>query len=97
MIANEWLDNVPCELVELDEDGVPRYLPADLSLGDVVEGNDLRGWRSSGGRREPGDRAEIGLTRDRAWAEVLEPVADGAVAVAIDYGHVRADRPPTGH
>jgi SAM-dependent MidA family methyltransferase len=41
VIANEWLDNVPCELAELDEHGTPRYLLADLSLGEVVEGNDL--------------------------------------------------------
>lgn len=95
VIANEWLDNVPCEVVELDGDGVPRYLLADLSLGDVVSGNDLAWLHEWWPLAEPGDRAEIGLTRDEAWADVLRRLDDG-VAVAIDYGHVRAARPPYG-
>ena len=41
VIANEWLDNVPCEIAELDSSLVPRYVLADSSLGDVVAGNDL--------------------------------------------------------
>jgi SAM-dependent MidA family methyltransferase len=96
VIANEWLDNVPCDVAELDEDGVPRYLLADLSLGEVVSGNDLRWLEEWWPLREPGDRAEIGTTRDLAWASVVERLADGGVAVAIDYGHVRAGRPPYG-
>jgi len=95
-IANEWLDNVPCDVAELDEDGVPRYLLADLSLGEVVSGNDLRWLEEWWPLREPGDRAEIGRARDLAWASVVERLADGGVAVAIDYGHVRAGRPPYG-
>jgi len=96
VIANEWLDNVPCDVAELDEDGVPRYLLADLSLGEVVAGNDLRWLEEWWPLREPGDRAEIGRARDLAWASVVERLADGGVAVAIDYGHVRAGRPPYG-
>jgi SAM-dependent MidA family methyltransferase len=95
-VANEWLDNVPCEIAELDEDGVPRYLLADLSLGDVVSGNDLRWLQEWWPLREPGDRAEIGRSRDLAWASVVERLAEGGMAVAIDYGHVRAGRPPYG-
>jgi SAM-dependent MidA family methyltransferase len=95
VIANEWLDNIPCELVEWDEHGVPRYLSADLTPGDVVDGNDLE-WLQRWWPGEPGDRAEIGRTRDEAWAAVVDRLAEGAVAVAIDYGHVLADRPPYG-
>jgi SAM-dependent MidA family methyltransferase len=95
VIANEWLDNIPCELVEWDEHGVPRYLSAGLSPGDVVDGNDLE-WLQRWWPGEPGDRAEIGRTRDEAWAAVVDRLAEGAVAVAIDYGHVLADRPPYG-
>ncbi|QNE19309.1 hypothetical protein F1D05_17030 [Kribbella qitaiheensis] len=95
VVANEWLDNLPCELAELDDEGTPRYLLADLSLGEVVEGNDL-GWLSAWWPlREPGDRAEIGLARDLAWAEVVRRL-DGGVALAIDYGHLRTGRPPYG-
>jgi SAM-dependent MidA family methyltransferase len=95
VIANEWLDNVPCELAELDADGLPRYLLTDLSLGDVVEGNDLEWLEKWWPLAEPGDRAEIGITRDDAWAEVVGRLDEG-VAIAIDYGHLRAGRPPYG-
>lgn len=95
VIANEWLDNVPCEVVELDPAGSVRYLLADQTLGDVVEGKDL-GWLEEWWPlAEPGDRAEVGLTRDEAWAGIVGRLTDG-VAVAIDYGHVRAERPPYG-
>jgi SAM-dependent MidA family methyltransferase len=96
VIANEWLDNVPCDLAELDEDGVPRYLLADLSLDEVVSGND-RAWLDEWWPlQEPGDRAEIGLSRDQAWASVVDRLTEGGVAVAIDYGHLRSGRPPYG-
>lgn len=95
VIANEWLDNLPCELAELSDDGEPRYLLEDLSLGPVVEGND-RAWLDTWWPlAEPGDRAEIGTTRDAAWSGVLDRLEDG-LAIAIDYGHVRAGRPPYG-
>lgn len=95
VIANEWLDNVPCELAELAPDGTPRYLLADLSLGPVVAGDDLAWLERWWPLTEPGDRAEIGLARDLAWADVVRRLEDG-VAVAIDYGHLRAARPPYG-
>ena len=96
VIANEWLDNVPCELAELDSAGVPRYLRADLTPGDVVMGNDLEWLEKWWPLLESGDRAEIGITRDEAWADVLGRLEEGAVAVAIDYGHLRVGRPPYG-
>jgi SAM-dependent MidA family methyltransferase len=95
VVANEWLDNVPCEVVEWDEDGVPYYLSADLQPGDVVEGNDLA-WLQKWWPGEPGDRAEIGTTRDAAWRDVAQRLTDGSVAIAIDYGHVKSARPPYG-
>ncbi|TCC37321.1 SAM-dependent methyltransferase [Kribbella sindirgiensis] len=95
VIANEWLDNVPCEVVEWDEDGVPRYLLADLTPGPVVHGNDLL-WLEQWWPGGPGDRAEVGRARDEAWQDVIRRLTDGAVAIAIDYGHVRSGRPPYG-
>lgn len=95
VIANEWLDNVPCELAELDDHGTPRYLQHDLTLGDVVEGNDLDWLSSWWPLAEPGDRAEIGLARDEAWSDVVGRL-DKGVAVAIDYGHLRGGRPAYG-
>jgi SAM-dependent MidA family methyltransferase len=95
VIANEWLDNIPCPVVELDPAGVPRHLLADHSLGEVVQGNDLDWLTRWWPLRQPGDRAEIGLSRDLAWTDVVRRLEDG-VAVAIDYGHFRDSRPPYG-
>ncbi|MEV1117086.1 SAM-dependent methyltransferase [Actinosynnema sp. NPDC049800] len=47
----------------------------------------LRRWWPVG----EGERAEIGQPRDVAWADAVSRVAHGA-ALAVDYGHVRADR-----
>jgi SAM-dependent MidA family methyltransferase len=98
VIANEWLDNIPCEVIEWDDEGVPRYLLADFGLGSVVEGNDRlwleQWWPTAQGR--PGDRAEVGTTRDQSWADVVSRLTARSLAVAIDYGHVKSSRPPYG-
>ncbi|MFB7187820.1 SAM-dependent methyltransferase [Streptomyces sp. NPDC056230] len=100
LFANEWLDNVPTEVVETDEDGVDRYVlvrTADGAerLGDPVTGADaewLRRWWPSAG---PGGRAEIGRPRDEAWAGAVSSLI-GGLAVAVDYAHAREARPPFG-
>src|SRR3546814_5805988 len=38
---------------------------------------------------------EVGRTRDAAWADLVSRVDSGLI-VAIDYGHVKGARPPTG-
>lgn len=93
VIANEWLDNIPCEVVEWDDAGVPRYLLADSTPGPVVEGNDLR-WLNTWW--PAGEQAEVGLARERAWADVVGRLRPGSLALAIDYGHEKATRPPYG-
>ncbi|PZG00003.1 SAM-dependent methyltransferase, partial [Micromonospora endophytica] len=40
----------------------------------------------------PTTRAEIGRPRDEAWAEAVGHV-DRGLALAVDYGHLRSDRP----
>ncbi|MCK1798294.1 SAM-dependent methyltransferase [Streptomyces sp. XM4193] len=100
LFANEWLDNVPCEVVETDGEGVWRRVhvdPADgrEELGAPVAGDDarwLRRWWPTGEAPEPGLRAEIGRPRDEAWRTAVASLAAG-LAVAVDYGHTRADRP----
>ncbi|SCE84863.1 SAM-dependent methyltransferase [Micromonospora chokoriensis] len=44
---------------------------------------------------ESGFRAEIGWTRDEAWATAVGRI-DRGLAVAVDYGHLRVDRPVDG-
>lgn len=95
VIANEWLDNIPCPVVELAADGTACYLLEDHSLGAPVSGPDLAWLSKWWPLATVGDRAEIGLPRDQAWADVVRRL-NGGLAVAIDYGHVFGARPPYG-
>jgi len=53
----------------------------------------LRAWWPT--TTDAGARAEIGRTRDEAWAAAVSTVERG-LAVAVDYGHLRGARPPLG-
>jgi SAM-dependent MidA family methyltransferase len=90
VIANEWLDNVPLDLVELTREGL-RLVMADDSLGPPPTREDQewveRWWPLS----RVGDRAEVGSSRSTAWATVLERLTAG-MAIAIDYFHEASHR-----
>ncbi|MCM4077378.1 SAM-dependent methyltransferase [Actinoplanes sp. TRM88002] len=97
LIATEWLDNVPLDIADLDDEGRLRKVLVEPatgveSLGGLVDPADLfwlrRWWPQAG-------RAEIGWPRDAAWADAVGQVRRGC-ALAIDYGHRRAERPPMG-
>ncbi|WP_214318465.1 SAM-dependent methyltransferase [Nonomuraea sediminis] len=98
-IANEWLDNIPVDIAELTPDG-PRLVLVDTEtgeerLGDLVSEPDRRWLEQWWPLRRMGARAEIGCSRDAAWAAVLVRLARGR-AVAIDYAHPVDNRPPCG-
>jgi SAM-dependent MidA family methyltransferase len=100
LFANEWLDNVPVDVVEVDSAGVPRLVlvaeDGSERLGGPVTGAAAdwlaRWWPLPA---EEGLRAEIGLPRDQAWAAAVGRVARG-LAVAVDYAHTADARPPFG-
>ena len=100
LLANEWLDNVPLDVVEVDPDGIPRVVlvsPDGSEFpGDPPSAADqawlARWWPLTG---EPGTRAEVGRARDAAWAGAVRSVQRG-VAVAVDYAHHASARPPAG-
>ncbi|MFG2883799.1 SAM-dependent methyltransferase [Streptomyces sp. NPDC048297] len=100
LFANEWLDNVPVDVAEVDPAGVPRLVlvAADGSerLGDPVTG-DAADWLARWWPLPPeeGLRAEIGLPRDLAWAGAVDRLVRG-LAVAVDYAHAAGARPPYG-
>ena len=89
LLANEWLDAVPLDAVEdgrlvlVSGDGTERPGPAAPAA--------LRAWCA---RWWPLGRAEVGLSRDRAWAAACAQVRRG-LAVAVDYGHLLGSRRPT--
>ncbi|GHF63156.1 hypothetical protein GCM10010218_50900 [Streptomyces mashuensis] len=101
LFANEWLDNVPVDVAETDGTGTPRQVlvrpDGEELLGDPVSGADAawleRWWPLEGA--PPGSRAEIGHPRDTAWAAAVGGLRAG-LAVAVDYAHDRASRPPFG-
>lgn len=98
LLANEWLDVVPVDVVELTAAGLRTVLV------------DAEGAESFGPPPSPaqaqwldrwwpltriGDRAEVGLPRDVAWAGAVDRVRAG-LAVAVDYGHLLDTRPADG-
>ena len=115
VIAHEWLDNVPCDVVEIGRELQPCVVLVDHegnetlgpSLWDDTACNTLgvdaqanlkwleRWWPSavpgtfmeaSLYDAEPGARAEIGISRDKAIADVASMINRGTLLV-IDYGH----------
>ncbi|UNS98237.1 SAM-dependent methyltransferase [Streptomyces tubbatahanensis] len=101
LFANEWLDNVPVDVAENDRTGTARLVlvapDGTERHGPPVTGADAR-WLERWwplDQADEGARAEIGHPRDAAWARAAGSVRRG-VAVAVDYGHTRATRPPFG-
>lgn len=100
VVANEWLDNVPCAVVEVDGIGVPRLVEVCLATGeerlaDPVSGASLTWLEHWWPLDRPGERAEVGLSRDRAWHRLCHVVQTGML-VAVDYSHTKGTRPPLG-
>jgi SAM-dependent MidA family methyltransferase len=99
VIASEWLDNIPLDVVELTAAG-PAVVLVDPATGaerpgcppDPADLAWVRAWWPLAAR---GDRAESGRARCEAWAGVIRRI-DRGVAVAADYGHGRANRPAGG-
>lgn len=99
VVAHEWLDVVPCpvlerdaidwRIVEVDDHGTER-------LGAPATAEDLR-WREEHWPEAglEGARIEIGRTRDRAYAALRACVGSG-ILITVDYGHLRETRPALG-
>jgi SAM-dependent MidA family methyltransferase len=100
VVAHEWLDVVPCVVAEVDRETTLRERHVDPATGKESWGPPLAGralawagehWFTT----TPGDRVEVGLSRDAAWADLLSRVARGVV-LAVDYGHRAGARPARG-
>ncbi|MGW2402069.1 SAM-dependent methyltransferase [Kitasatospora sp. NPDC001664] len=93
LFANEWLDNVPLDLAERDEDGRLRYqevtVRGERRLGAEVDAGDAE-WAAAWWPE--GEVVELGGPRDAAWAGAIGALERG-LAVAVDYAHTLASRP----
>ncbi len=97
LFANELLDNVPCDVVERDEAGAVRLVEVEPLTGrerrgDLADSEAVAWLDRWWPLEQAGDRAEVGLTRDRFWHEACARITSGA-SIAIDYGHLRDYRP----
>jgi SAM-dependent MidA family methyltransferase len=100
VVAHEWLDVVPCTIGEVADDGTLREVLVDPATGHerwgpAVSADDLAWTEQHWPRRSPGDRVEVGRSRDEAWSDLVARVRSGLV-VGIDYGHVASERPSAG-
>lgn len=98
VIGWELLDNVPHDVLELDDSGVLRQVLVDAggheTLGDPASPEQLtwqqRWWPLVDD--EPGLRVELGDTRqvmfDRLWGSI-----DSGAVLVVDYDHAQDDRP----
>ncbi|WP_092613807.1 SAM-dependent methyltransferase [Raineyella antarctica] len=92
VVAHEWLDDLPCRVAQRTPTGWELLGPHGPTgwAPDPAEACWLEAW--AGDART----VEVGLTRDRAWAAIAASLPPGSILVAIDYGHLRRDRPPEG-
>lgn len=100
VVAHEWLDDVPCAVVEVDPSGGWRQVEVERTTGRERLGEPataeqlawLARWWPAG---EVGSRAEVGSSRDAAWASLVAR-CERSLLVAVDYSHARESRPAGG-
>ena len=97
IICCEWLDDLPVVVVRRHADGWREMIIGDdgtEEFGPRLHEEQLA-WADQWW--PAGQRAEVGLTRDRAWAALAAVVARrGGCALMIDYGHRLGERPADG-
>jgi len=87
LLAVEWLDVVPVDVVERTDDAlclVEVATDGRERTGATVDTRSARWLEQWWPLAEVGDRAEIGDGRDTAWADAVRRLQRG-VAVAVDY------------
>ena len=101
LVAHEWLDDLPVDVVERAAGGwhAVEVDPVGRERLGARVGPDDEAWLARWWAEvpRPGARAEVGRPRDVAWAALVRAAADrGGRALAVDYGHRRAERPADG-
>ena len=87
LIAVEWLDVVPVDVVERTDEGL-RLVEVSgdgrEQLGPIVDTESEQWLQQWWPVADVADRAEVGTTRDDAWARAVSHLRRG-VALAVDY------------
>lgn len=101
LLGWELLDVVPTTVLAVDDAGLARTVLVDEAGRERLGPPPLPDERAWCTRwwplAEPGARAEVGLARDLAWAGLVDRLErHGGLALAVDYGHDAATRPPGG-
>lgn len=103
LIAHEFFDDIPCDLVEVDADGRPRLVLIDDEGGAVLgptlddpaagaDRHEMRHWLERWWPpMRPFMRMEVGRHRDALWRDFTRQMV-GGLAFVIDYGHLLAER-----
>lgn len=89
VVAVEWLDVVPVAVVERTDAGLQAIEVADDGeerLAGPADDGDREWLKRWWPLAEPGDRAEVGRSRDDAWAGLVARALRAGVALAVDYG-----------
>lgn len=99
VVAHEWLDVVPCPVVQREDAHQPwRLVEVDQQgqerLGGAADPESQR-WLARWVPDAAVLRAEVGTTRDQAAAALLSRLRRGVMLI-IDYGHTAQDRPEGG-
>lgn len=92
IVGLELLDDIPAPVVQHVDD-MWRHRCTDGSIGPAVHDADtvwLERWWDEGV-----SHAEVGRSRDDAWAAVARAASPGSTLLMVDYGHVRGERRPT--
>ncbi|HEY8372343.1 MAG TPA: SAM-dependent methyltransferase [Pseudonocardiaceae bacterium] len=99
LVGHEWLDSVPCPVVQVRRGRVWRLAVAadGTERPGAPAGPDELAWLDRwwplrhGEGLDEGARAEVGAPRDAAWANAVRRVRAGA-ALAVDYDHLLSER-----
>ncbi len=98
VVAHEWLDVVPAMVALRGTDTVWREVLVDPCDGEQHVGSEIEGpeleWLQTWVDPDT-ETAEVGLSRDRAFADLVSRVDHGLV-LAVDYGHRSGHRPING-
>ena len=98
LVAHEFLDDLPCAIIEVNEAGLAHVVVTDSTSGKQLLGPLLQQGSPDDAWLQhwwptvrPFMRCEVGRARDICWNQLTSVVTSG-FAIAVDYAHTYEDR-----